>query len=346
MEELNLLILGAGWTATFLIPLLQSRNITFAATTTTGHPVVGVPTIPFKFDPAAPEHETRSAIAALPRARHILITFPLTGAGPSRLLLSTYTETHLTPASATQPADGTGPFRFIQLGSTGIWQRTEHQQQQSQQQPQNHQQQQQQQQGRQEAPAPTTTAPWLTRHSAYARDHPRAVAEDELLALGGCVLNLAGLWGGTRVPRTWARRVVPSKEALRSKTSLHVVHGADVARAVVRLVRGDADADGPLWDRVGRGQRWMVTDGFVYDWWALVAGWADDGGAAAAAHEEGREEGEGEVGPTDRARWVFELMREQGVRALPRPMETLGRCYDTREFWEALGLVPSKGRVC
>jgi hypothetical protein len=33
------------------------------------------------------------------------------------------------------------------------------------------------------------------------------------------------------------------------------------------------------------------------------------------------------------------------VRALPRGMEVLGRCYDTREFWEAFGLVPSKGRV-
>ncbi|AEO59739.1 hypothetical protein MYCTH_2308246 [Thermothelomyces thermophilus ATCC 42464] len=336
MEELNLLILGAGWTATFLIPLLQSRNISFAATTTTGHPVAGVPTLPFKFDPSAPEHETRSAIAALPRARHILITFPLIGAGPSRLLLSTYTETHLTSVSTAQPDDGTGPFRFIQLGSTGIWQQQQQRQQQ------------QQQQKHQEAPTPTS--PWLTRHSPYARDNPRAVAEDELLALGGCVLNLAGLWGGTRAPRRWARRVAPTKEALRGKASLHLVHGADVARALVRLVEGDAV--GSLWDRAGRGQRWMVTDGFVYDWWALVVGWADS--AAAEEEEEEEEEGEGEgeaeaeVGaePTERARWVFELMREHGIRALPRPMETLGRCYDTREFWEAFGLVPLKGRMC
>ncbi|KAL2151132.1 hypothetical protein VTH82DRAFT_6230, partial [Thermothelomyces myriococcoides] len=207
MEEVNLLILGAGWTATFLIPLLQSRNITFAATTTTGHPVVGVPTIPFKFDPSAPEHETRSAIAALPRARHILVTFPITGAGSSRLLLTTYTETHLTSASAIQPVDGTGPFRFIQLGSTGIWQ------------------------GRQQH-SETPTSPWLTRHSPYARDNPRAIAEDELLELGGCVLNLAGLWGRERVPRKWAGRVAPTKAALAGKTSLHLVHGADVARVI------------------------------------------------------------------------------------------------------------------
>jgi hypothetical protein len=45
------------------------------------------------------------------------------------------------------------------------------------------------------------------------------------------------------------------------------------------------------------------------------------------------------------AGWVVELMREEGVRALPRSMEVLGRCYDTREFWEAFGLVPLKARI-
>lgn len=301
MEEISILILGAGWTATFLVPLLQAKKITFAATTTTGRPVADVPTLPFKFDPSAPEDETRSAIASLPRARYILITFPLNDTGPSKLLVEAYTATHLTPASNSSTHMPT-PFRFIQLGSSGIWQPG--------------------------SPYQTTTSntnPWKTRHSPIATT-PRSVAETELLSLGGCVLNLSGLWGGSRSPRNWARRVAHTKELLRGKASLHLIHGLDVARALVAIVEGGEGK----WETIGKGQRWMVTDGFVYDWWNMVAGWADGKG--------GEEEEE-------RARWVFQLMKEEGVRGLPRSMEVLGRCYDAREFWEAVGLVPLKGRA-
>ncbi|KAK4234787.1 hypothetical protein C8A03DRAFT_37394 [Achaetomium macrosporum] len=311
MEEKTVLILGAGWTATFLIPLLQSRNISFAATTTNGRTVAGTPTIPFKFNPSAPEDETRSAIAALPRARYVLITFPLTGTGQSKLLVECYEETHRRAASTagggtTSPA-ARARSRFIQLGSTGIWQQPRQRQ-------------------RLQYGGDSGKSPWMTRHSPYTTTDPRAIAEDELLSLGGCVLDLAGLWGGARDPRHWIGRVGPTKEALREKKSLHMVHGLDVARGIVAVVTGGDEK----WERHGRGQRWMVTDGFVYDWWALMAGWA---------------EGEGLGEPIDQARWVFELMNEEGVKALPRSMEALGRCYDSREFWEAFGLVPLKGRV-
>ncbi|KAK4148447.1 hypothetical protein C8A00DRAFT_19724 [Chaetomidium leptoderma] len=180
-----------------------------------------------------------------------------------------------------------------------------------------------------------------TIHSPYATTNPRALAEDELRSLGGCVLNLAGLWGPSRMPRNWAARVAPTREAVRDKRSLHLVHGEDVARVVVAVVDGWGEDGDTKWEVSGRGQRWLVTDGFVYDWWALLVGWAD-----------GVDEKEKEKGAVvtseqqQRAGWVFELMREEGVRALPRSMEALGRCYDTREFWEAFGLVPLKGRVC
>ncbi len=304
MEELTLLILGAGWTSTFLIPLLQSRNIAFAATTTSGHAVAGVPTLPFKFDPSAPSPETRSAIAALPRARYILITFPLTGTGPSKLLFETYAQTHLTAAASPTTATA-NPFRFIQLGSTGIWQQPS---------------------AAAATTAPTSTHnPWITRHTKPTPPlSPRCHAENELLALGGCVLNLAGLWGGSRVPRNWAARVASTKEAVRGKASLHLIHGEDVARLVAAVVESGEG----VWEAQGRGQRWIVTDGFVYDWWALLAGWAD-----------------GEEAAAERAKWVWELMGEVGIRALPRGMEVLGRCYDSRELWQAWGLVPVKGRV-
>lgn len=331
MEELSLLILGAGWTATFLIPLLQARNISFAATTTTGHTVAGVPTLRFRFDPSAPESETRSAVAALPRAPHILITFPLVGHGQSKLLVETYQATHRTVvACASDKQSDDGYFRFIQLGSTGIWQQKDEPQSST-------------------SPSPSPDS-WLTRHSPYRTADPRAVAEDELLGLGGCVLDLAGLWGGGRSARRFVRRASPTKEAVRRRASLHLVHGLDVARALVALVAGGGDG-GDRWEVAGRGQRWMVTDGFVYDWWALLAGWAEeveeqDGhGDISTGHEAAGEQRQRDTEPTEQARWVWELMAEEGVRGLPREPGRLGRCYDSREFWQTLGLVPLKGRV-
>ncbi|KAK1833477.1 hypothetical protein QBC39DRAFT_47463 [Podospora conica] len=285
MEELDLLILGAGWTATFLIPLLTQHrpDLSFAATTTDGRPVADHPTLPFRFDPADP-----SNLAALPRARHILVTFPLKGAGPSAALVRAYTAAH-----TRGPVGGKTPFRFIQLGSTGIWQPN----------------------------GPTVAKaddPWISRHSPYDKTNPRAVAEDELLGLGGVVLNLSGLWGGARDPRTWVGRVGATKDAVKGKKSLHMVHGEDVARGVVGVI------DAKEWRG---GERWMLTDGFVYDWWALMVGW---GG-----------KGEGEV--SEQARWVWELMEEEGVKGLPRGMEVLGRCYDAAEFWRWVGVVPRRG---
>ncbi|KAK4159049.1 hypothetical protein QBC43DRAFT_327944 [Cladorrhinum sp. PSN259] len=302
MTELDLLILGAGWTATFLIPLAQSRSIHFAATTTTGRSIPSndgeIPTIPFKFDPEAPEEETRTAIASLPRAKTVLITFPLRGDGPSKLLTEAYTSSHQTSAAtaATQ-------FRFVQLGSTGIWQ----------------------------SDGQTFTndsSPWVDRHSPYNTANPRAIAEDELLKLGGCVLNLSGLWGGQRNPRNWIPRVAATKEQVKGKKSLHLVHGQDVARAILAVTSGDERK----WEEAGKGQRWMLTDGFVYDWWALLAAWA----------EENKKEGEDTI---EQVKWVWELMEEEGIRALPRSMEELGRAYDAREFWRKWGLEPTKGGV-
>lgn len=283
MPDLDLLILGAGWTSTFLIPLLHTRNLSFAATTTTGHSVASNPTIAWKYDPST---TTEADFKTLPSAKAVLITFPLTGTGQSKFIHHSYRNTH-TSAEA----------RFIQLGSTGIWQ----------------------------IPQSTT---WLSRRSPYNTSSPRAVAEDELLSLGGCVLNLSGLWGGERDPRNWVSRVAKSKEDVRGKKSLHLVHGADVARAVV-AVAGDGG-----W-KLARGERWMVTDCFVYDWWALMAGWADVGA----------QEGEVDGVPSEQARWVLECMREEKVHALPRSMEVLGRCYFGREFWDTFEMAPLKARV-
>ncbi|KAF2774178.1 hypothetical protein EJ03DRAFT_346812 [Teratosphaeria nubilosa] len=294
MQQLELLILGAGWTSAFLIPLAHHHHLSLAATTQDGRPVANTPTQKWTFDPTTTNIPHQ--FAALPLAKNILITFPLTTAHQTHLLTTGYQTAH----------PGKNP-RFIQLGSTGIWQ----------------------------IPQPIPTQPWVTRHSPHTTTSPRAEAEDALLARGGCVLNLSGLWGGTRDPRHWVERVAKTKEDVRAKTSLHMIHGLDVARAILAVV---SSKDGG-WEGHCKGQRWMLTDGFVYDWWALFAGWAD------------REEVPGEVGgdvgrrPREQATWVYELMEEEGVRALPRSMEVLGRAYDGREFWRTFGLAPLKARI-
>lgn len=78
----------------------------------------------------------------------------------------------------------------------------------------------------------------------------------------------------------------------------------------------------------------IVTDMFVYDWWALALGWG--GGGSEGANRDA-------LPPlTD---WVRALMMEEGIKALPRSMEQLGRCYDSREFWDRLDISPVRARI-
>ncbi|KXT06116.1 hypothetical protein AC578_1329 [Pseudocercospora eumusae] len=281
-QPLDILILGAGWTSTFLIPHLQSQNLTFAATTRDGRTVSSTKTIPWTFDPQNP------SFTALPRAKNILITFPLTGKNQSTTLITGYTTHHHIP----QPSSSS--ILFIQLGSTSIYQQP-----------------------------PSQTSPWISRSSPHTPTHPRALAENALLSHHHTVLSLSGLWDEkTRNPQTWIPRIANTKAEIKEKKSLHLVHGVDVARGVV-AVMGNWGA--------ARGERWMVSDGLVYDWWELILGWAGTGTGTEESME--------------RARWVGELMWEEDVRGLPRSMERLGRCFDSREFWRTFGLVPLKARV-
>ncbi|KAH7403882.1 hypothetical protein BKA64DRAFT_707353 [Cadophora sp. MPI-SDFR-AT-0126] len=303
----DILILGAGWTSTFLIPLLKAQNITYAATTTSGRDG----TLKFKFSLPKTDNNGQelepdlSQYDALPTAKTILITFPLRGAEETEFLVTSYLKTHPQSSDSSSTSEtGFGSsndskpkhhYQFIQLGSTGIW----------------------------TIPSQPT---WLTRHSAYNTSDSRAQAEDALLSLGGCVLNLAGLWGGQRNPRNWIDRVASTKDMLAGKRSLHLIHGLDVARGIV-AVHGK-------WDEAAA-QRFMLTDLTVYDWWSLILGFAgeldvENGDAKRAGKQ---------------VNWIGELMAEQDVRALPRDMETLGRCYDTREFWSTFGIMPTKSRV-
>ncbi|KAI1821683.1 hypothetical protein F4861DRAFT_449672 [Xylaria intraflava] len=280
-SDVSLLILGAGWTSTFLIPLLQREDVKYAATTTSGRDG----TISFKFDPSS---DDASQFARLPSAETVLITFPLKGEGQSALLTKLYAATH-----DRKP-------HYIQLGVTSIW----------------------------------TGPGWLDESSPYDRTNTRAVAEDELMASADAtVLSLAGLYGAARQPRNWVDRVIGSKAQLRDKGALHVIHGEDVARAILAVHR-----------RFTPGKRWILCDTHVYDWWDLVQDWALQALRTAAA-------GEGAVSAADAKRqgdllaWVGELMMEENVRALPRDTSSVGRRLDGRGFWHYMGIWPTQGRI-
>ncbi|KAJ6544976.1 hypothetical protein DFH09DRAFT_990029 [Mycena vulgaris] len=278
MPSVDILILGAGWTSTFLIPLCEESKITCAASTRSG----SGSTIKFEFQPNSDDPEPYKL---LPDAKTVLITFPITVSGASERLVRLYISTR---------EHAGDPPAFIQLGTTSIWDKS----------------------------ADAMAAQGST---FYDRKSPfiltgRANAEVELLAVPlapTTVLNLAGLWGGQRVVRNWLGRVASTKEALKGKGSLHLIHGLDLARVILAVRANFAKA---------AGQRWMITDGRVYDWWDLASAWG-------ASSDEGP------------SLWVRELMLEENVRVLPRNTEALGRILDSRDFWYDFGLSPLMARL-
>lgn len=103
----DLLILGAGWTSEFLIPLLTEGNISFAATSRDGSVRSGVETIKFQF---TKESDSVEAFKVLPDAQTILISFPIYAPGESVRLVQLWNASHPDTSAV-----------FIQLGSSGIW---------------------------------------------------------------------------------------------------------------------------------------------------------------------------------------------------------------------------------
>lgn len=104
-----------------------------------------------------------------------------------------------------------------------------------------------------------------------------------------------------------------------------MIHGTDLARAIVAVHSQFNKAIG---------QRWILTDGRVYDWWDLASAW----GTRPSESEDDEDRG-------PQAAWIRELMDEQGVKALPRNIEVLGRALDSREFWKTFGLSPLMARL-
>jgi hypothetical protein len=200
---------------------------------------------------------------------------------------------------ATHPSYEPGrSTKWIQLGSTGVW----------------------------------TQNDWVDANSPIDPANERGAAEEELISLGGCVLNLAGLYGAQRQPANWISRVAKSKNALRDKGALHLIHGIDVSRAIIAVVQSGQQRF--------CGRRWLIADCVSYDWWQVVWDYTGESGNDGS--------GEGILSnlmAEDKLKyrtWVIELMEENGVKGLPRPSEVLGRKLDAREFWVAIGSSPAR----
>jgi len=103
----DILILGAGWTSTFLIKLCDDRGISHSATSRSGRES----TIKFEFDPDSDDLEP---YGVLPTASTVLITFPIDKSGASERLVRLY-------INSRREGDGALEPRFIQLGTTNMW---------------------------------------------------------------------------------------------------------------------------------------------------------------------------------------------------------------------------------
>ncbi|KAJ2794589.1 hypothetical protein H4S07_006715 [Coemansia furcata] len=160
--------------------------------------------------------------STLPAAESIVVTFPLQGEVEARRLITEYLHHH-----RKVHGDAYNPF-WVYLGSTRPFKET---------------------------PSTCHSKPDLVAGGL------RVEAEEYVVgSCNGCVLNLAGLWGGDRVPEKWAR-FYASKDKLRNRLkdrSLHLVHGADVARAIYAIV-GNSDKSSQF------AGRWLVSDEMVYD---------------------------------------------------------------------------------
>ena len=120
-----------------------------------------------------------SNFSSLPLASHILITFPLPNEDRGHLIPTFYKQVK------GDEANNTG---FILLGSTRPFYGQL---------------------------ADKHGYNWQYNNLRPVAPDSRFRSEDEFLKIGGLVLNLAGLWGGSRHPANWIDRIAPTKDVLR-----------------------------------------------------------------------------------------------------------------------------------
>lgn len=127
-----------------------------------------------------------------------------------------------------------------------------------------------------------------------------------------------------RQPRNWVSRF-STPEALRGKLlqrQLHLIHGQDVARALVLGVHGQFAKT--------KGQRWIVTDGGCYDWVKLILAWGSQ-----EQVETTQKLIPSVLGTSNNTTTIYDLVDpNNGVIIHPR--------LDSTEFWDTFGLKPTQ----
>ncbi|PWN51200.1 hypothetical protein IE53DRAFT_314344 [Violaceomyces palustris] len=305
--QVDILLLGSGWTSSFLLPIAGQRGFSTAFTTRDGRDG----SLRFNFDP---DSDSLEPFKVLPEASTVVVIFPLYDPRAIERLVKGYESTRSDEGLERQKRSN-----WILLGSTGIWDG-----------------------------GPTLSAslahshsPWINRNTPLPDNPPpRAITEQAFLALSKSdnnlsarpfhvsVLNLCGLWGHGRSPRRFVSVVASSKEALRNLSGVCLVHGRDVARAIIAMHENYDRADG---------ERWILTNGRNYDWWDLASRWGDAG-------EQGRDHPP--TGP--QPKWVSELIQEthecaescRAVLGLPRSVEQMGSGLEGMDFWTTFDLTP------
>lgn len=292
-SSVDILLLGSGWTASFLIPLLEHTRVRYAYTSRSP-PDEKNPDDDHKIQFELTDPVTIDSLCPLPRASTVVIIFPIKNLQQVDDLVYEYEELH-------------GRTRWIQLGSSGIWGS-----------------------GRNTSASPVD----LTNARAAAEQRLLDITAAHSLHRKGApvgraaILNLAGLYGGQRQPRNFASRIGATKEMLALKGSVHFVHGQDVARAILLLHQSKS---------VGWGHRWIVSDSRVYDWWPLFSFLRP----ALPDHPDDS--------PETAQRWLKELVEENHIRILPRPIANkpdqrlphyLERGLDGHEFWSLFNTKP------
>lgn len=257
--SVDLLLLGSGWTSTFLLPLAADAGLSTASTTRSG----GNGTIQWQFDPSSDDTES---FKVLPDAQTVLIVFPIYEEGGVDRLVKGYLESRSSSMqyyfddekASTRGIDSVNT-RFVLLGSTGIYDNgptlglgttlDKHHLGEE----------------KKKKKHPGRKSPWVDNRSSF-EPLPRAVSEQRLLELSKhdnrirakpiptAVLLLCGLWGHGRSVRNFISRLPGDKDVFRNLGSVHLVHGRDVGRAVLAL-HGDFDA--------AEGKRWILTNGRV-----------------------------------------------------------------------------------
>ncbi|KAJ1646749.1 hypothetical protein J3B02_001617 [Coemansia erecta] len=182
-------------------------------------------TIKWRLPETASFSPDKGKFSALPAAKAIVITFPLQGEAPAMYLIHGYLDYHASMGTTLTP-------QWIYLGSTRPFK---------------------------EIPSTRFTKPDISAGG------PRVEAEELIIkTFNGHVLNLVGLWGGERVPEKWSR-FYTEKEKLRNRLkdrSLHLVHGADTARAILAVIKKPDP----------KGGRWLISDKHTYDMLEILIG--------------------------------------------------------------------------